>query len=256
MDKLKRLQKQYAAGKLTDAQYKAALADLLDDEEVTQEEHDEALDFEPEDDGGKPIYTQADVDGFVVKKARALVKKALRDAGVDVSDVKQQEIIAKAAELAAAGVGKSTAGDEELKALRKKAAAYDEVAPTVNDLKVENAVLKTAQKYNPINPAQVVRAIKSDYADLLEYDDESGALDIKSVHKAMKRITEVEPNLFNTAGAGSEEDEDLEDKGTDFSGKPPGNAGGASSKSQKEAAKLAADKAAALAMMGLSTNKQ
>lgn len=257
MDKLKRLQKQYTDGKITKAQYEAAVADLLDDEELTQDEHDEAVDFEPEDEGGKAIYTQKDVDGFVMKKARVLVKKALREAGVDIDDVKPQEMLAKFTELAAAGAGKNAATDDELKSLRKKAARADELESKFEGLTVENAVLKGAGKYNPVNPAQVVRALNADYRDMLEYDEETGILDPKSVQKAIRRIAESEPNLFHTANQEEDREDDEpgtagnQQQGTDFKGKTPGGAGGGSDKSTKEAAKLASQKAKALELMGL-----
>lgn len=257
MNKLKRLQKQYVEGKLTKAQYEAAVADLLDDEDVTQDEHDDALDFDPEGSGDddKPIYTQADVDGIVVKKARALVKKAARDAGIDVSDMKATEIVAKVAELAAAGVGKAGETDQEVKELRKKAASHDALVLQTEVVMLENVVLKAAGKYNPVNPMQVVRALNGDYKDLLTYDDETGLVDPKSVAKAIRRITEVEPNLFHTAGDDGEDEEDLQgEKGGEFSGKPPGGAGAGGSKKAKDAEKQASQKAAALAMMGISTD--
>lgn len=260
MDKLKRLQKQYTDGKITKAQYEAAVADLLDDEELTQDEHDEAIEFEPEDKGEKAIYTQSDVDGFVMKKARVLVKKALREAGVDIDDIKPQEMLAKFTELAAAGQGKNAATDEELKTLRKKAARADELESKFEGLTVENAVLKGAGKYNPVNPAQVVRALNADYRDMLEYDEETGILDPKSVQKALRRIAESEPNLFHAADTGgSDEEEDKggeQQQGSNFRGKTPGGAGGGSDKQTKEAAKLATQQAKALELMGIKPQNQ
>lgn len=258
MNKLKKLQKDYQAGKLTKAQYDAAVKDLLDDEDINQDEYDEALDFDPEDGGDdKPIYTQADMDAVVVKKARQLVRKAAREAGLDVADFKPNELLSKVAELAAAGVGKEAATDDETKALRKKAAAYDDLAPKNKALVVENAVLKAAGKYNPVNPAQVVRALNADYADLLEYDEETGELEGKSVQKAIKRIAEVEPNLFKQPEGGEDEEDDQEelDGGTGFAGKTPGGAAAGKGKQQKEATKLATTKASALELMGLADKK-
>jgi hypothetical protein len=256
MKKLLKLQADYKAGKLTKAQYDAAVADLLADETIDQDEHDEALEFDPED-GDEPLkYTQSEVDSFIVKKARDMVRKAAREAGLDVKEIKPQELLTKVAEMAAAGSGKEQETDAEVTALRKKAAAFDVMEPKHSALVVENAVLKTASKYEPVNPAQVVRALNADYKDLLEFDEETGALDPKSVQKAIKRIATVEPNLFNKPEDEDQGDDDLEDKQEQsFSGKPPGGAGGGQSKQQKEATKLAAKKASALEMMGLSQEK-
>lgn len=254
MNKLKSLQKDYQAGKLTKEQYDAAVADLLSDEDITQEEHDDALEFDPEEGGGeKPIYTQSELNAVVVKKARALIKKAAKEAGLDVSEIKPQELLARVAELAVAGTGKAPETDEELKNLRKKAVAYDQLEPANKALVVENAVLKAAGKLNPVNPNQVVRALNADYAELLEYDEETGQLDPKSVSKAIKRIAEVEPNLFKEPEGGADPDEDLE--GGTFSGKTPGGAGTGASKDKKAADKMATSKAAALKMMGITQEK-
>jgi len=255
MKKLQRLQKQLSEGKITQAQYEAAVADLLEDEDITQEEHDEALEFEPEDDDAeKPIYTQKELDATVVKKARALVKKAARDAGIDLSDKKPQEIIDAVMELATAGTGKEKETDQEIKELRKQAALAKALEATNGKLTIENAVLKGATKFKPVNPAQVVRALHADYADLLEYDDETGILDPKSVTKALQRIAKVEPNLFHTAA----DDEDLEDEIADdledkpgFKGKSPGGAGTGGTKKKQQAAKLETNKQEMLALMGI-----
>jgi hypothetical protein len=262
MNKLKKLQKDYQAGKLTEEQYKAKLQELLDGEDIDQDQHDEALEFDPEEGGGeKLIYSQADMDAAIIKKARALVRKELRDAGVDVSEIKPQELLAKVAEMAAAGSGKEKETDKELLGLRKKAAAYDALEPANKALTIENAVLKAAGKLNPVNPAQVVRALNADYADLLDFDEETGQLDPKSVSKAIKKIAEVEPNLFKTATNDEDQDEDDELEGGEggqggtFSGKAPGGAGGGTTKQTKEAAKLAAGKAAALEMLGIKQEK-
>jgi hypothetical protein len=259
MNKLKKLQKDYQAGKLTAAQYKAAVKDLLDDEELDQDQHDEALEFDPEEGGGKDklIYSQADMDGAIMKKARQLVRKELRDAGVDVSEIKPQELLAKVAEMAAAGSGKEKETDKELTNLRKKAALADTLETSNKALTIENAVLKAAGKLNPVNPAQVVRALNADYADLLDFDEETGLLDPKSVSKAIKKVAEAEPNLFKTAEAG--EEDDLEGgeggQGGTFSGKPPGGAGAGTAEQKGAAAKLAKQKAAGLELLGIKLEK-
>ena len=255
MNKLKRLQKRYADGAITKEQYEAAVADLLDDEDITQDEHDTALEFEPEAVDDKAIYTQSDVDGFVLKKARTLVKKALRDAGVDISDVKPQELLETVANLAAAGKGADNVPNEELKALRKKANAYDELASANENLAVENGVLKLSTKFKAVNPIQVVRALKADYSEFLEYDEETGELDTKSVEKALKRIVAAEPNLFHQETDPEDEDlgkdEELDDE-PGFKGKTPGGAGGAS---QKKAQKAEQQKLTALELMGIKQEK-
>lgn len=258
MNKLKKLQKDYQAGKITAEEYKTKLTALLTDEDIDQDQHDEALEFDPEEggEGNKLIYSQADMNAAIMKKARQLVRKELRDAGVDVSEIKPQELLAKVAEMAAAGSGKEKETDKELLGLRKKAAAYDALEPANKALTIENAVLKAAGKLNPVNPAQVVRALNADYADLLDFDEETGQLDPKSVSKAIKKIAEVEPNLFKTATEEEDDDLDEDDKGGGtFSGKAPGGAGGGATKQTKEAEKLAAGKAAALELLGIKQEK-
>lgn len=254
MNKLKKLQKDYQAGKITEEQYKAALQDLLDDEEIDQDQYNEALEFDPEDGAEKPIYTQSEVNSFIVKKARVLLKKEAKAAGLDLSEIKPNELIAKVVEMAAAGSGKEQETDKELLSLRKKAATAETLEAANRALTVENAVLKAAGNLNPVNPAQVVRALNADYEDLLEFDEETGQLDPKSVTKAIKKIAEVEPNLFKTASQDEDEEDDQEDlegdKGSTFSGKSPGGAG-AGSKQKKDADKLNAKKAAALELLGI-----
>jgi len=197
------------------------------------------------------------MDAAIIKKARALVRKELRDAGVDISEIKPQELLAKVAEMAAAGSGKEKETDKEILNLRKKAALADTLETSNKALTIENAVLKAAGKLNPVNPAQVVRALNADYADLLDFDEETGQLDPKSVNKAIKKIAEVEPNLFKTATKEEEQDEDDDQddleggQGGNFSGKPPGGAGAGTGKQKKEADKLAAGKAAALELLGI-----
>jgi hypothetical protein len=260
MNKLKKLQADYRAGKLTKVQYDAAVKALLDDEELTQEEHDDALEFDPEEGGSeKPIYTQADMDATVVKKARQMVKKAAKEAGIELTDVAPRDLINHIAGLAATGSGKQKDSDKEVVELRRKASLYDQLEPQNKALVVENAVLKAAGKLNPVNPAQVVRALNADYSGLLEFDDETGALDPKSVTKAIKRIAEAEPNLFNNPDGGEEGEGGTGGEGgqgSNFSGKPPGGAGaGTGSGGDKQQQKLAAQKAAALEMLGITKDK-
>ena len=53
------------------------------------------------------------------------------------------------------GEGKVT--DDELAILRKHTDRAKTLGERIKDLVVENAVLKEAGKYNPVNPVQVVR---------------------------------------------------------------------------------------------------
>lgn len=254
MNKLKKLQAQLTAGTITEANYKAAIKDLLDDEDLSQEEYDTATEFDGEEADEKLIYSQADMDQSIVKKSRQLLRKELKTAGVDVSDIKPQDLLSRIAELAAAGTGKAAETDADLKELRKKAAQYDEMAPANKKLIVENAVLKMSSTQKAINPAQVVRALNADYADLLDYDEETGALDPKSVATALKRIAAAEPNLFEVPEGGNQ-DEDLDKQGANFAGKPPGGAGAGSSQQTKAEAAHAKSLAAAKEMLGLSATK-
>lgn len=248
MNKLEKLQADFASGKITAAEYASKLQALLDEETITQEEHDEAASYDPGDSDEKPIYTQSDMDTAIVKKARALIRQHLKKAGVDVSDLKPQELLSVVADLAAAGTEKEKETDTELKELRRKAAAFDQLESANRTLTVENAVLKAAGKYDPVNPAQVVRALNADYSHLLDFDEETNALDPKSVTRAIKQIAAEEPNLFNKKPEGDVSDKQGDD---DLNGKPPGGAG----QQQTAAEKAAAKKAAALQLMGLDPSK-
>jgi hypothetical protein len=253
MKKLKKLQKDLQAGKITAEEYQTKLQQLLDDEDIDQEEYDEAKDFEAEDDEDDPedklIYSQSDVDRIVKKKANQEIRKALRDAGVDLTGVGNKQISEKLLEMVKAGLDKgSTADEKELGDLRRKADLLDGLTASNKKLTMENAVLKAAGKYNPINPAQVVRAL-DDYKDLLEFDDEDGSLLPKSVEKALKRVAQAEPNLFNAA-----DDDNDEGSGTDqqggFKGKKPGGSGTGSGTS-KDDKKYEANRKRALEYLGL-----
>lgn len=254
MDELKKLQGLYKAGKIKKDEYLKQLKELLDSKEISQEEHDEAKEYDPGDPDNKPIYTQAEVDGMVTRKAVALVRRALKDAGVNV-DVPNKELLGKVAELAKAGGDQKppTATEQEIADLRKKAKKADDADSTIKRLQLENGVLKAAGKFNPHNPAQVVRGL-SDYMGLLEEDDEGGYTP-KSIEKAIKRMAENEPNLFKQA---DDEDGNDEGGGNDdggrFRGKGPG--GGTPGGDDKKAAERAKKKTAALEMMGIKTEKK
>ena len=186
MKRIRTLQEQLKTGKITKEQYNAELKKLLDDEFIDQEEHDEAAAFDPE--GDKPIFTQADVDRIVVVKATKLVRKALKDAGIEV-DASNNDLLTKVAELVKQGQasdGKAT--DADLTKLKQLEGKLPGLEAKVKDLVVENAVLKgLGGKLKAVNPVQVVRALKLDYMDLVELDDESGEVTTKSVETALKR---------------------------------------------------------------------
>jgi len=249
MHKLKKLQEQYKAGTLTKAAYLEAVKALLTDDYIDQEEHDEATGFNPED--GKAIYTQADVDSFIAKKAVSMVRKALKDKGIDVEGA-NKDILGMVADLAKAGQagdgGKATDKDlERLKALEAKLPGLE---AKVKDLTISNAVIVTAGKHNPYNAAQVVRALRLDYMDLVEIDDETGAVDTKSVERAIARIKAAEPNLFKAVKDDEDEDDDLSNQGAGFTGKTPG--GSNHTGKEKE---FDVKKAKALEMLGIVQNK-
>lgn len=257
MNELKKLQAAYKAGKLTKEQYTAKVKELLEDGEISQEEHDQAQEFDPAGDDDKAIYSQADVDRIVARKATSMVRKALKEAGVEI-DADNKTLLSKVAELVKAGEGKNPSElEKEVAQLRKQVAKLPDLEAANKRLTVEAAVLKVANKYNPVNPAQVVRALNADYADLLEYDDESGALKEQSVVKAIKRIAEAEPNLFNKApGEGNGEGDGDGGEGgqkSSFQGKPPGGTGeGGSKPGDKNQAKVNA----ALELMGIRKPEQ
>ena len=244
MGKLRKLQEKYLKGEITKAEYTAQVNQLLTDEIIDQEQVDEALEYDPEHE--KPQYSQADVDAMITTKAIRMVRKALKDAGVDI-EADNKTLLSKVAETIKTGStkkdgddgkGDSKATDEELATLRKQADRAKTLGERVKDLVVENAVLKEAGKYNPVNPVQVVRALRLDYMDGIDYDDETGEVDTKSVSRALKKVHESEPNLFKVT-----ENDDTDN--SDFKGKGPGGGGGGGSKDHD------AKKAQALEMLGI-----
>lgn len=251
MDELKKLQGQYKKGKLTKDQYLEGLKKLLEDQEIDQKQHDDAKDFDPNDTDEDPIYSQADVDRMIKKEAARMVRRELKAQGVEV-DAPNKDLLGEVAKLAAAGQGKGESTDKELAELRKKAALAEAQAPKLQRLVLENQVLKSAGKYNPVNPSQVVRAL-DDYRDLLDYDDETGEPTAQSVSRALKRIAQAEPNLFKTpdGNGGNPEDDDNKDDSS-FKGKPPGGGTGSGGKGDdldKKAAEM-------LSMMGYPKQSQ
>jgi hypothetical protein len=252
MKRIRTLQEQLKTGKITKDQYEAELKKLLDDEFIDQDEHDEAAAFDPE--AEKPIFTQADVDRIVVVKATKLVRKALKDAGVDV-DASNKDLLETVADLAKKGQGAGDGGtdgaatDQDLAKLKQLEGKLPKLESRVQDLAVENAVLKgLGGKLKAVNPVQVVRALKLDYMDLVEIDDESGEATTKSVETALKRIAQAEPNLFE-ATEGGEEGAGDDEGGTGFKGKGPG--GGTAGGSTKDLEKKRAEAKTMLAKTGI-----
>lgn len=230
MKRIRTLQEQLKTGKITKEEYAVEIKKLLDDDFIDQEEHDEAAAFNAEED--KPIFTQADVDRMVVTKATKMVRKALKDAGIEV-DAANKDLLTAVATLAKAGQGTDgKATDQDLTKLKALETKVPGLEGKVKNLSMENAVLKgLGGNLKAINPIQVVRALKMDYMDLVEIDDETGEVDPKSVILALKQMATAEPNLFKAAEA--EEEDDLGgETDTRFRGKPPG--GGAGSAGSKE----------------------
>lgn len=245
---IKRLQARLESGKITAEQYTEMLGELLEDELVTQEEHDGAKDFEVDDPNDKPIYSQADFDRTLVTKARQMVRKALTDKGVDLEKVDKKNVIDHFADLALQGQkkGNLSVDEQELAALQVKARAADTLQPKIKQLTIENAVLKAADKYAPINPKQVVRAL-DDYADSLEYDEDD-VLVGRSVDRALAQLAKAEPNLFKAAEETDEDDPEDKTAGG-LTGKSPGGS------TPPPAGKAKEDKltAQALEMLGIKT---
>ena len=219
---IKRLQTKLQAGKITAEEYAEQLAELLEDELVSQEEHDEAKEFEVDDPNDKPIYSQADFDRSIVAKARQMVKKALTTKGVDLEKVDKKELLDHFADLALQGQkkGNLSVDEQELAALQVKAKAAETLQPKIQQLTIENAVLKAAGKYNPVNPKQVVRAL-DDYSDLLEYDDDDVIVG-KSVETALAKLAKTEPNLFKAVDETTPPTGDDNPPAGGPKGKPPG----------------------------------
>lgn len=239
MGKFKQLQADYKAGKITKADYQAKLKELLDGDFIDQEMYDEALTLDPEAD--KPQYTQADVDRIVAVRANKMVRKALKDAGVEV-DAENKDLLPKVVELVKIGAGKAQpAQGAEVEALKMKAAKADTTIVENRRLKVENALLKTVGKYEPVSTQAVVTLLTSGtYSSLLEMEDESD-LDPAAINKAVKKLQADEPGLFKV----KQDDEDgaggpgTEQNGGEFRGKGPGGGtSGGSSKDKDFAKKL------------------
>lgn len=259
MNKLKQLQKDYQDGKITKDEYLKQAKQLKEDGEIEDEDYQDALDYDPKDldPDEKAIYSQNDLDRIVKKKSLKDIRKVLRDAGVELDGVSNQQLQEKLVALVQAGTAGDSSGDADVKQLQtdltaaqKKAEKLDEVVGDLQSVRVENAVLKHASKYKPVNPNQVVRALNADYKELLEFDEDTGEVSSKSVKKAMKSIAEAEPNLFgNPTGEDEDDDPDLEQGGGNvFKGKGPGGGTGGTNKQKQKQEKL---KSEALGMLGI-----
>lgn len=250
MGKLRKLQERYLKGELTKAQYEAEVKKLLDDETLDQDSYDDALEYDP--DYERPKYSQAEVDSTIAKKAVKMVRKALKDNGVTI-EADDKTLLTKVAETLKNGGNGGEGGegtgasisDADLEVLRTKAARADEMEDRIKTYAIENAVLKEAGKYNPVNPTQVVRAIKLDYLDGIEFDDETGTVDAKSLSRAIRKVHDNEPNLFKAVGSDDDPDNGGSGSSGSFRGKGPGGVGG------KKDAEMEAKKAEALAMLGI-----
>ncbi|NIK67927.1 SHOCT domain-containing protein [Paenibacillus sp. BK720] len=231
MDWLKKLQEKYKAGKITKEQYDAKVKDLLDDGDLDQAEYDDALKYDPKaDTGDKLIYSQADMDHMAINVGRRTLRQALKKAGIEL-DVENRGLVDEVVKLVKIGKesdGKgSTATEQEIAQLRKDAGKTKTLETQVKDLSLQNAVLQTAGRYQPHNPAHIVRAM-GEYEDQLDFDDETGLPTARSVQAVISKLAKQEPYLFKTpngdGGPGNQDDE--HQQGGGFSGKTPGGSGG------------------------------
>ena len=241
--KILKLQEQYKKGEIKKSKYLAELAKLVDDKEITQEDADDAEDFDPEED--KPIFTQADVDGMIARRTNQAIRKILKDAGVEV-DATNKDLPGKVVDLVKVGAGKAEAAKgQDPEGLSKATARITSMTADVKTLRQENAILKVISKYKPVSPSAVTSLLKSDYAHMIDYlDEETGEIDLKTVDKAFRKMQIDEPTLFTA--------EDQQEKpgskgGSGFQGKGPGGAGAAGTGSGKDIDTKVAE---ALAMMG------
>jgi len=233
MEELKLLKGKYENGKISKEEYLKQLDQLLADENITQEEHDEAKAYDPSNEAPL-IYSQDDVNRIVKGRALREIRKYLRNAGVeDVDDLADGEIEDKVVELVTAGAeaDEKTPDEKELKRLKDRAAKADQLEATIDKLSVENGVYKVASKYKPYDTKQVVRALTTDYSDLLEYED--GKLVEGSVEKAVERVVKAEPNLFPDE-EGKEKDDDTGGGDKKFKGGGPGGGGGSSNNDERK----------------------
>lgn len=216
MGKLKKLQEKYLKGEITEAEYTAEVGQLLTDGVIDQEQHDDALEYDPENE--KPQYSQADVDAMITTKAVRMVRKALKDAGVTI-DADNKTLLSTVADKLKAAADGTQLDDDSKTALNSAQTKVTTLEERIKDLAIENAVLKSAGTYNPVNPTQVVRAIRLDYMDDIDYDDVTGVVDAKSVTRTLKKVYGAEPNLFKATDNSQSKDDG---KGDEFKSKGPG----------------------------------
>jgi hypothetical protein len=251
---IKQLQQQYKDGKITKAQYAAALKELLTAGTIEQEDHDTALTSEAE----KPIYTQAEVDSFIAKKATQQLKQICKGVGIDIEGVANKDLVAHVttavttlkAGAGKPGDGKGLPGSEELAALQKKAGKVDSLTLAVKDLSIKLAIYENlGGDFLAVNSKQVVRAIMFDYKNLIDIDEDGDQLtvDAKQVTRALQKVKDAEPNLFSeTDGEGNQENH----RENSFQSKAPGGVTKVVNKKDQDYAAL---KAKGLAAMGVKT---
>lgn len=272
MDAIKKLQQAYKAKQIKRKDYLTQLKELLEGKEIAQEDFDDAADYDPEEDDAKnkPIYTQEDVDRIVVTKARSLIRKTLKDAGVEVN-VDNKGLLEEVVKLVSAGQGKVKPDSElqkEVERLTRDLKASGGNADKLKAALLENAVYKALANsdYRPVNVNQVVRALKADYADLIEFDDE-GVVVQKSINKAIRRVADSEPNLFHDQDDDEDDDgpgddggkakrkpTEKDDDGPGFRGKGPGGSTAVTAASKK--AQYEADKKEALGLLGIKKDEK
>lgn len=240
MGKLKKLQEKYLKGELTEQEYATQVRQLLTDGDIDQEQHDEALDYDPEYE--RPQYSQAEVDAMITSKAVRMVRKALKDNGIQIDADNKTLLTTVAKKLKNAADGKTQLSEDDQKALTTANNQVATLEAKVKDLAIENAVLKSAGTYTPVNPTQVVRAIRLDYMDDIDYDDTTGMVDAKSVARTLKKVYNSEPNLFKVT--------DTEPGKTDdgFKSKGPGGGSGGSDQTDTKVNE-------ALSMLGIKQEK-
>ena len=81
--------------------------------------------------------------------------------------------------------------------------------------------------------------------DSIEFDEENGTADAKSIARAIRKVHDAEPNLFKPAGDDGDDDNGAGGSGNGFRGKGPGGAGSTKN------GELEAKKAEALEMLGI-----
>lgn len=170
---LETLQENYRSGNWTREQYEYRLKVLLMAGDLDCEEHEAALKFNPRHlEESLASHSSQDMQRMAYHVARRLLRQQLNQAGVNL-DVGNKALIAAVVELAQAG----------LKA---------------RELALELEVWKTSDKFHPIQPAQIVRALEQNAAQL-RLDASTGLPTSESVREAISKLAIEEPNLFAVA---------------------------------------------------------